>query len=537
MRSTSATPTVFGVRGSEADEVPEPASRLPKPASRPASKLLDTAFGLEGSRLRGSDSIMLVGSTFDDAAVCCAVRCALAVLCSPPCQATAEKARPSANSSTACSAHLPLPAHVALPCAALTRPAPAHPLQAEVPVEVIVILPSLALDFLLSDGWPAIPPILASELHISLVALPASYPLVTIVPVFTTTTTTAIVATASLRHSVLDAARSSRLVTEYQRIIPTPPSNHSTVALSPSWFSEAFASDSHADPLVCPSHPPLLPSPLACCDDGDMAVTHSRGAAYNVRNCWASFGLFCIHVGEFLTFAAVILMVFANIGQLTNNIVTRNIRYVSVDASNLGNALASTNTATNDLYAANPAAPVAQGNGIRQSYQWGLYNYCAGQPSGDSRACSDKSFGFEWQPVDALLNDAPQDARNGIQNFLPEATFRDSKYLGDYSKPAMYLIFIGSCLALLSWISGLLSHRFAFLGAAFIALLAALTLGVGAALLTAIYTKARDSVGVQYGVVVHYGNALWMTWGAFVACVLAIVPYILSCCTGRSDDY
>ncbi len=268
-----------------------------------------------------------------------------------------------------------------------------------------------------------------------------------------------------------------------------------------------------------------------------MAVTHSRGAAYNVRNCWASFGLFCIHVGEFLTFAAVILMVFANIGQLTNNIVTRNIRYVSVDASNLGNALASTNTATNDLYAANPAAPVAQGNGIRQSYQWGLYNYCAGQPSGDSRACSDKSFGFEWQPVDALLNDAPQDARNGIQNFLPEATFRDSKYLGDYSKPAMYLIFIGSCLALLSWISGLLSHRFAFLGAAFIALLAALTLGVGAALLTAIYTKARDSVGVQYGVVVHYGNALWMTWGAFVACVLAIVPYILSCCTGRSDDY
>lgn len=187
---------------------------------------------------------MLVGSTFDDAAVCCAVRCALAVLCSPPCQATAEKARPSANSSTACSAHLPLPAHVALPCAALTRPAPAHPLQAEVPVEVIVILPSLALDFLLSDGWPAIPPILASELHISLVALPASYPLVTIVPVFTTTTTTTIVATASLRRSVLDAARSSRLVTEYQRIIPTPPSNHSTVALSPSWFSEAFASDS-----------------------------------------------------------------------------------------------------------------------------------------------------------------------------------------------------------------------------------------------------------------------------------------------------
>ncbi|GAC73621.1 hypothetical Protein PANT_9d00185 [Moesziomyces antarcticus T-34] len=462
---------------------------------------------------------MLVGSTFDDAA-------------QPP----------------KMHGRLPIQAPPAAPiCPALTRPAPAHPLQAEVPVEVIVILARSPL----SDGWTAIPPILASELHISLVALVASYPLVTIVPVFITTTTT-IVATASLRRSALDAARSSRLLPEYQRITPKPPftSQHrAKLAATPRAQGKELHKphsglrvedrhlEQHADALVCPSYPPLLPFPLACGDDGDMVVTRSRGAAYTVRNCWASFGLFCIHVGEFLTFAAVILMVFANIGQLTNNIVTRNIRYVSVDASNLGNALASTNTATNNLYAANPAAPVAQGNGIRQSYQWGLYNYCAGQPSGDSRACSDKSFGFEWLPVDALLNDAPQDARNGIQNFLPEATFRDSKYLGDYSKPAMYLIFIGSCLALLSWISGLLSHRFAFLGAAFIALLAALTLGVGAALLTAIYTKARDSVGVQYGVVVHYGNALWMTWGAFVACVLAIVPYILSCCTGRSDDY
>lgn len=118
----------------------------------------------------------------------------------------------------------------ALPCPHPPRPAPAHPLQAEVPVEVIVILPSPALDRSLSDEWTAIPPILASELHISLVALVASYPLVTIVPVFiTTTTTTTILATASLRRSALDAARSSRLLPEYQRNTPTPPftSQHS----------------------------------------------------------------------------------------------------------------------------------------------------------------------------------------------------------------------------------------------------------------------------------------------------------------------
>lgn len=242
--------------------------------------------------------------------------------------------------------------------------------------------------------------------------------------------------------------------------------------------------------------------------------------------------------GELLTFAAVVLCVFANIGQLTNNIVTRNIRFVTVDTTGLGTALGANNVNVPDgFFAGNQGVAEAQNNGVKDSYQWGLYNYCAGVASGSSRACVPRSFGFEWQPVNAILNDAPQDAQDAITSFLPANTFRDSGYLADYSRPAMYLIFIGSCLSLLAWIAGLLSHRFAFLGAAFIALLAALTLGVGAALLTAIYTKARDSIGTQYGVTVSYGNALWMIWGAFVAVVLSIVPYIISCCTGRSKEY
>ncbi|KAJ9476803.1 Integral membrane protein [Pseudozyma hubeiensis] len=256
------------------------------------------------------------------------------------------------------------------------------------------------------------------------------------------------------------------------------------------------------------------------------------------RHLCYNFGLVMIHVGEFLTFAAVVLAVFANIGQLSNNIVTRNIRYVSVDTSGLGDALSRNGLAVGDLYASSQSSPVGQGNGLKEDYQWGLYNYCAGQESGSQRSCSQRNFGFEFLPVDAILADAPQDARQQIQNFLPASTFRDSKYLGDFSKPAMYLIFIGSCLALVAWIAGLLSHRFAFLGAAFIALLSALALGVGAALLTAIYVKAKASVNnAQYGVVVHYGNALWITWAAFAAVALSIVPYIISCCTGRDDDY
>ncbi|CBQ67764.1 conserved hypothetical protein [Sporisorium reilianum SRZ2] len=246
----------------------------------------------------------------------------------------------------------------------------------------------------------------------------------------------------------------------------------------------------------------------------------------------------CVGLGEFLTFAAVVLCVFANIGQLTNNIVTRNLRFVSVDTSGLGDALSRSGNSVNNLYAQSQSSPVGVGNGLKNDYQWGLYSYCGGEESGSSRACTERSFGFEFRPVAAILADAPQDARQQIQNFLPQSTFADSNYLGDYSKPAMYLIFIGSCLAFVAWVAGLLSHRFAFLGAAFIALLSALCLGVGAALLTAIYTKARASVNnAQYGIVVHYGDALWITWAAFVAVALSIVPYIISCCTGRSDDY
>ncbi|PWZ02661.1 hypothetical protein BCV70DRAFT_229119 [Testicularia cyperi] len=243
----------------------------------------------------------------------------------------------------------------------------------------------------------------------------------------------------------------------------------------------------------------------------------------------------CVGLGEFLTFAAVILCVFANIGQLTNNIVTRNIRFVEVNPTGLGDAIGGSVPA--GFYASDQSAAVAQGNGIKQSYQWGLYNYCAGEASGGARSCTPRSFGFAWRPVDAIEDDAPQDARDQITNFLPSSTFRDSGYLADYSRPAMYLVFIGSCLALVSWIAGLLSHRFAFLGAAFISLLSALALGVGAALFTAIYTKARDAVGEQIGITISYGNALWMIWGAFVAVALSIIPYILSCCTGRKDDY
>ncbi|EPQ28791.1 uncharacterized protein PFL1_03594 [Pseudozyma flocculosa PF-1] len=246
------------------------------------------------------------------------------------------------------------------------------------------------------------------------------------------------------------------------------------------------------------------------------------------------FKFFCVGIGQLLTFAALVLVILANVGQLTNNIVARNIRFVSLDTTGLQDAISrSGGAAPNNLYASDQRSTIAAGNGIKRDYQWGLYNYCGGEPSGSNRDCVDSTFNFKWDPVNALLADTPQGARNEVQSFLPQNTFTDSDYLRKYSQAAFWLIFIGTILTGLAWLTGFTANRFGFFGAAIFAFLAALALGVGAAIETAIYTKARDAIGNQYGLNLDYGNALWFIWAAFVGCVLSIVPYLISCCTGR----
>ncbi|PWN51923.1 hypothetical protein IE53DRAFT_29609 [Violaceomyces palustris] len=246
--------------------------------------------------------------------------------------------------------------------------------------------------------------------------------------------------------------------------------------------------------------------------------------------------MFCIGLAQFLTFSAMALAILANIGQITQNIVARHIRFVELNTSGFQNALEAAAPGANvgNIYATNQGAPELQGNGIKLNYQWGLYNFCAGDGTSGARSCTDRSFGFEWRPLDALERDAPSSVQSQIPNLINQGTFTSSDYLGRFSKAGFYLIFVGTVLTGLSFIIGFLAHRFAFAFAALSALLGAACLGVGAAVNTAIYTKARDSVSGQYGLELEYGNALWFIWAAFGATALAIVPYIISCFTGRS---
>jgi len=249
--------------------------------------------------------------------------------------------------------------------------------------------------------------------------------------------------------------------------------------------------------------------------------------------------LFCIGIGEFLTFGATVLMILANIGQLTNNVVSRHIRYVSLTTDGLQSSLrANANGATIDnIYASNQAAPELQGNGIKNEYQWGLYTFCAGQGTSGPRSCADSSIGFRFEPAQVLGQDIGSNYNSTLTSLIGDQTFTDSSYLGRYSHAASYIILIGTILAGLAFLTGFLAHRFAFLLAALLSLGAAALLAVGAAILTAIYYKAIHSLPDNLGLDVNYGNALWFTWASFAACALAFIPYVIGCCTGRSNKY
>ncbi|KAK0518815.1 hypothetical protein OC834_006478 [Tilletia horrida] len=255
-------------------------------------------------------------------------------------------------------------------------------------------------------------------------------------------------------------------------------------------------------------------------------------------------GAFCIGIGEFLTFAAMVLAILGQIGQLSNNIVARHIRMAGITTVSTTGATSQSfgdflNVGGN-IYAQSQGAEELQGNGIKERYEWGLYNLCGGNLDRSDRACTGHQFGHRFQPYATLAADAPQALQAQVNQTVPaDITFADNEYLGKYTHAAFYLLFIGTILAGLSFLVGFAAHRFAFLLAAILALLAALLIGVGAALWTAMAVRTSRSLkDANIGVDFQYGNALWFYWGAFVGETLAIVPFILSCCAGRSKrDY
>lgn len=254
--------------------------------------------------------------------------------------------------------------------------------------------------------------------------------------------------------------------------------------------------------------------------------------------------VFCVGLGELLTFAAMVLGILINVGQISNNIVARNLYYTSIDTTGFESAIRTianqNNVNVDSVFASNQAAPELAGNGLKDQYRWGLYSFCGGSEDFKTLACDQRSFGYDFQPITVLQEDINSQYRQFVSQALPANVLQDQSYLTRFTNAANYIAFVATVVIGAAFLVAFLSHRFAFLLAALLALGGAALFLVAAAIWTAIIYKVRSSVADQAsssGLDVHYGNAIWMAWAAGGAGVLSVVPLLIACIAGRRSKY
>ncbi|RSH79258.1 uncharacterized protein EHS24_001298 [Apiotrichum porosum] len=253
-------------------------------------------------------------------------------------------------------------------------------------------------------------------------------------------------------------------------------------------------------------------------------------------------GEHCIAGASILTFMAMILLVFANIGQISSGAVTNGLHLVEVNVAAFGSAVLSANKQSSGLYNTKNTVMGAS-TGLRQYYRWGIYGAC-GYQKDNSGICNSTQFAYPFEPLATLISDAPTSPTNYktiINSIIPStaSAFKNNGWNHSLSVVGSALIFIGSILTLLSFITGLVKHRLSFFVAAVSSGLSAFFLMVGAAIWTSIISKdswlkqVKVQGSVALGITVTAGPALYLTWVSFVFVALSVAPYVISCCTFR----
>ncbi|KAM0754646.1 hypothetical protein T439DRAFT_321678 [Meredithblackwellia eburnea MCA 4105] len=257
---------------------------------------------------------------------------------------------------------------------------------------------------------------------------------------------------------------------------------------------------------------------------------------------------FCAGAGIFLSVAAVVLLAFGNIGQINSSTIPKHLRIISLSTAGFGAAAAAAAGQTGNITAIYNTAATVGGNrthnGIRLTYEWGVWGYCASNAAtvGGSRSyCSQRSFGATFQPASVLYTDIPTAYTSAFNATVPKSVFTDDAYLGNFTKAANYLVFIGSILAALAMLIGLVAHRFAFLLGAIFSFISFLALAVGLVIYTIIIVRVKAAVNnykvngtTSLGLEFEMGNALWLMWAATGCMLIAVAPFFCACCQGRN---
>ena len=216
------------------------------------------------------------------------------------------------------------------------------------------------------------------------------------------------------------------------------------------------------------------------------------------------------------------------------------------------------------LYTSNSSAPLEARAGLRDFYEFGLYSYCA--HNNDTRAqgaCTNRTTGRQFHPYDAIRSDMAANYSRITEALLVDTTFQNSRYLGQSSRAAFWMLLLGSVCAALSLVtsvlliftyshteccslsSGILKNHLTFFVSTIFSILGSLFLLIGASIWTVLINKTAavndvliGQPPVPVGIVVTVGSGLFLIWAAFACMVVSVVPYLIRCAlppTGQHD--
>jgi hypothetical protein len=111
------------------------------------------------------------------------------------------------------------------------------------------------------------------------------------------------------------------------------------------------------------------------------------------------------------------------------------------------------------LYTTNASAPLQAAAGLRQVYEFGLYDHC-GYVDDKQGICGNQTIGEQFRPYEAITSDMLANYSISTAALVVNVTFRDSDYLGQSSKAAYWMLLLGTICAALALITSVLFPGF-----------------------------------------------------------------------------
>ncbi|KAG0151176.1 hypothetical protein CROQUDRAFT_57136 [Cronartium quercuum f. sp. fusiforme G11] len=254
-------------------------------------------------------------------------------------------------------------------------------------------------------------------------------------------------------------------------------------------------------------------------------------------------------LGLGLTLVTIVIFIFLEIGNTSvDQPLPKKIRLAHISTTGLGTAFANTLPGpvrvsfTNASLYGNPIHPHQSrtpGDGLRTYYTWGLWNVCAGYHSpSELQYCAPIQVAQSFTPTAAILEDVPPLYSAGMAALLTNEKYglKDDKSLRGTSKMAGFaLLSAAGHLIMMIPISiflmigkGPAMLPMAALG---IQIPTVMSCFISAALWTSMISGLQGKLaqkmdGVDLGITVEFGAALWILWVIAVFTIISSVPFV-----------